>query len=263
MALAACYGPLWAQKSPGEVIREIGFDQKLDAQVPLNLAFRDESGRPVQLKDYFGEKPVVLSLVYYDCPMLCTMVLNGQTKALRALKLDPNSEFTLVTVSFDPKETPQLAAEKKKVYIRQYNRAGAEQGWHFLTGDEESIRRLTDAVGFRYLYDPETKQFAHASGIIVLTPDGKVSRYFYGIEYSARDLRLGLIEASAGRIGTLADQVLLLCYHYDPATGKYGAVILGVIRVLGTATVVILVGFMLVMLRRERRGLLHAQAHRT
>lgn len=261
--LAFADAPAGAQNTPADVIRQVGFDQKLDAQVPLELGFRDATGQPVALQNYFGKKPVVLALVYYDCPMLCTMVLNGLVRSLRAVKLDAGDQFQVVVVSFDPGETPALAAAKKDAYVHQYGRAGAAEGWHFLTGEQVSIRRLTQAVGFRYTYDARSRQFAHASGIVVLTPSGKVSRYFYGIEYAARDLRLGLVEASANKIGTTIDQVLLFCYHYDPLTGKYGFVIMNFIRLAGLATVLALGGFIFLMLRRERRGLLGTQPERT
>ena len=234
-------------------LRDVGIDQKLDAQVPLDLAFRDETGRAVRLGDYFGKRPVVLSLVYYDCPMLCTLVLNGMVRGLRAIPFEPGKDFEAVTVSFDPHETPALAAAKKRTYLDRYRRPGAEAGWHFLTGGEASIRPLTQAVGFRYTYDPEIKQFAHASGIMLLTPEGRVSRYFYGLEYSARDMRLGLVEASANKIGSPVDQVLLYCFHYDPVTGKYGMVIMNTVRMAGVATVLALGLFLGIMFRQEKR----------
>jgi protein SCO1/2 len=249
--------PTWAQglnaSSQPSTLRDVGIDQKLNEQVPLDLVFRDEAGKVVKLREYFGEKPVILSLVYYECPMLCNMILNGLYRSLRTLSFDVGREFNVVTVSFNPKETPALAAAKKDTYIKAYARPGAAQGWHFLTGAEESIRQLTQAVGFRYTYDPQTKQYAHASGIMVLTPQGKLARYFYGIEYAPKDLRLGLVEASAGKIGSPVDQVLLFCYHYDPVTGKYGVVIMRVIRLAGMATVLVLGAFMVVMFRRDRR----------
>ena len=238
-----------------DILRDIGIDQKLNERVPLDLVFHDESGKPVQLSEFFGEKPVILALVYYECPMLCTLILNGLLKSLRMLSFDVGDQFNVVTVSFDPGETPSLAAEKKKNYINQYGRHGAERGWHFLTGEETSILQLTQAVGFRYTYDPEKDQFVHASGIMVLTPQGKLARYFYGVEYSPRDLRLGLVEASAGKIGSPVDKVLLYCYHYDPVTGKYGLIIMRVLRLAGLATVVALGAFMVVMFRRDRRKL--------
>lgn len=237
------------------VLRDVGIDQKLNEPAPLDLVFRDETGRSVPLREYFGEKPVILSLVYYECPMLCTMVLNGLVRSLRTLSFDVGEEFTVLTVSFNPKETPAQAAEKKQIALESYGRPGAASGWHFLTGEETSIRQLTQAVGFRYTYDPETQQFAHASGIMVLTPQGKLARYFYGIEYAPKDLRLGLVEASEGKVGSPVDQVLLLCYHYDPVTGKYGVVIMNVLRLAGIATVLALGTFMFVMFRRDRRTL--------
>jgi len=249
--------------TPADVIREVGFEQNLDAQLPLDAKFRDETGKTVELREYFGKRPVVLALVYYDCPMLCTMILNGMTGSLKAVNLDAGIDFEVVAVSFDPREGPELAAEKKQAYVKDYGRAGTEKGWHFLTGEPESIRRLTEAAGFKYYWDEESQQFAHASGVMVATSEGRLSRYFYGIEYPPRDLRLGLVEASQGRIGSPVDTILLYCYHYDPATGKYGLVIMNVIRLGGTLTVVALAAFILVMLRRERHGVLHREAERT
>jgi len=245
--------PVHAQTANLNPFPNVGLDQRLNEQVPLELSFRDETGKRVQLQDYFGEKPVILSLMYYDCPMLCTLVLNGLLRSLRTLSFTVGNEFKIVTVSFNPRETSALAAAKKETYVQGYARPGAETGWHFLTGEEEAIRQLTRAVGFRYVYDPTTNQYAHASGIIVLTPQGKIARYFYGIEYAPRDLRFGLVEASANTIGSPVDQVLLLCYHYDPATGKYGLLITTVIRLAGVATVLGLGSFMVVMFRRDRR----------
>lgn len=235
-----------------EILDQIGIEQRLDESIPLGLTFRDESGESVQLQKYFGEKPVVLALVYYECPMLCSMVLNGLLKSINVLSFDAGKEFDILTVSFDPTETPTLAAAKKTSYLSKYTRPGAENGWHFLTGDQEPIKKLTEAVGFKYTRDPLTGQFVHASGIMVLTPTGKLSKYFYGVEYSSRDLKLGLMEAATNKIGSPVDQLLLYCYHYDPATGKYGVVIMNVIRVAGIATVLALGSFMLLMLRRDR-----------
>jgi protein SCO1/2 len=234
------------------ITREVGIDQRLNAQVPLDLPFRDEDGRPVRLGDYFGRRPVVVALVYYECPMLCTQVLNGLISALGVLSFDAGREFDVVAVSFDPKEGPGLASAKKRAYLERYGRQGAERGWHFLTGDEPSIARLTKAVGFRYAYDQAIDQYAHGAGIIVLTPHGVVSRYFYGIEYAPRDLRLGLVEASADRIGTAVDRVLLLCYHYDPSTGRYGFVALTLVRIGGALTLVALGAFFWFERRRVR-----------
>lgn len=233
------------------ILRDVGFDQHLGQQVPLDLTFRDESGQPVPLGRYF-DKPVILTLVYYDCPMLCTLTLNGLTSALKVLSLDAGKEFNVVTVSFSPQETPTLAAAKKETYLKQYTRPGAAQGWHFLTGDAGAIGRLTQAVGFRYAYDPAQQQYAHATGIVVLTPAGRIARYFFGVEFSPKDLRLGLIEASADKIGTPVDQLLLYCFHYDPSTGRYSAVVMNIVRVAAVATVLILGAFMMVMFLRDR-----------
>ena len=236
-----------------KALQNVGIDQKLNQQLPLDLTFRDENGQVVELGQYFGKRPVVLSLVYYSCPMLCTQVLNGMVGAFKTLSFVPGEQYEVVTVSFDPRETPQLAAEKKATYVNylpEARRAGATRGWHFLTADETNIKRLTDAVGFRYHWDEATNQFAHASGIMVLTPEGKLAQYYYGIEYSARDLRLGLVEASASRIGTPVDQLLLYCYHYDPATGKYGAVVMNMVRLGGLLTIAAII-ILLLALRRS------------
>jgi protein SCO1/2 len=232
-------------------LRQVGIDQRLNNQVPLNLVFADENGQQVELGKYFGRKPVILSLVYYDCPMLCTQVLNGLAGSLKALKFDVGREFEVVTVSFDPREKPELARQKKDGYMARYGREGGGAGWHFLTGDEASIKALADAVGFRFAWDEETKQFAHASGIMILTPDGKVSRYFYGIEYAPRDMQLGLVEASNNKIGSPVDQILLYCFHYDPQTGKYGFAIMNAIRITGFATFFGLALLIIMMKRRE------------
>ncbi len=246
---AATRGRADEQRPP--VLTEIGFDQRLGESVPLDLPFRNEAGETIRLGDYFGKKPVVLSLNYYACPMLCTVTLNGLASALNIISMSAGREFEVVTVSFDPRETPALAAAKKKSYLERYKRPGAAAGWHFLTGDPASIAALTKAVGFRYVWDAETKQFAHPAGVLVLTPEGKVARYLYGIEYAPRDLRLAVVEASAGRIGTPVDQIILACYQYDPTTGKYGAAIMRMVRAAGALTVLGLVGFIVLMLRRE------------
>ena len=238
-------------------LRDVKIEQKLDQQLPLDLVFRDESGQQVKLGQYFGAKPVVLAFVYYDCPMLCTQVLNGMVTSFRVLPFQIGNEFEVVTVSFDPRETSTLAATKKKVYVDylpEKMRANASNGWHFLTGDQENIAKLTDAAGFRYRYDEATKQFAHASAIMVTTPQGKLSRYFYGIDYPARDLRLGLIESSENKIGSPVEQLLLYCYHYDPATGKYGLAIMRVMRVAGVITVLGIVAMLLLLKSRNRNG---------
>jgi protein SCO1 len=243
-----------AGSSPtADMIRDIGIEQHLGAQLPLDATFRDEQGHEVKLADYFGSRPVVVMLVYYRCPMLCTQVLNGFLKSSQAVPLEIGRDYQVVTVSFDPRETPELAAEKKSSYVGAYRRPGAADGWHFLTGDQQNVDRLTETVGFRYRFDPNSNQFAHASGIALATPDGRLSRYFYGIEYSPDDLRLGLVESSSGKIGSLVDQVLLLCFHYDPLTGKYGLVIANVLRIASSLTVLLLGSFLFAMYRRERR----------
>lgn len=229
-------------------LRDVRIEQKLNQQLPLDLAFRDENGEQVKLGKYFGHKPVVLALVYYDCPMLCTQILNGMVTSFRVLPFQIGNEFDVVTISFDPRETAALAASKKKIYIDYLPdklQTGANAGWHFLTGDPANIERIADAVGFRYHYDEATKQFAHASAIMVATPEGKLSRYFYGVEYPPRDLRLGLIESSQHKIGSLSDELLLYCYHYDPATGKYGAAIMRVMRVAGVITLLGIIAMIL------------------
>jgi protein SCO1/2 len=236
------------------ILRDIGIDQRLDERVPLDLPFRDEDGRDVRLGDYFGERPVVLALVYYECPMLCTQVLNGLVSALTVLSLSAGREFDVVAVSFDPAEGPGLAMAKKRSYLQRYGRPGTEAGWHFLTGEQASIERLTRAVGFRYAYDRKRDQFAHGAAITVLTPSGVISRYFYGIEYAPRDVRLGLVEASANRVGSLADQILLLCYHYDPSTGRYGFVALTLVRIGGILTIVAFGLFLWFERRRSQRA---------
>lgn len=241
-----------ARTTASEIVREVGFDQKLGDSVPLDVELVDEHGAKVKLGDYFGSKPVVLLFVYYKCPMLCTQVLNGFVHAARVVTLDPGDDFEIVTVSIHPREDPALATEKKARYVAEYARPSAERGWHFLTGNEDSIRRLTQSAGFRYVYLSDIDEYAHASGFVVLTPEARIARYFYGVEFSSRDLRLALVEASSGRIGSLVDQVLLLCYHYDPTTGKYGLVIMNLIRFLGILTVAVLGAFMWTMLRRER-----------
>jgi protein SCO1/2 len=237
-----------------KALENVGIDQKLDQQLPLNLVFRNEQDQEVKLGEYFGKKPVVISLVYYDCPMLCNQVLNGMISAFRVMAFQPGQEFDVVTVSFDPREKASLAAAKKKTYIDympEAKRAVAANGWHFLTGDEANIKALTEAIGFRYRFDESTNQFAHASAIYVTTAQGKLARYFYGIEYAPKDLRLGLIEASENKIGTRVDQLLLYCYHYDPATGKYGAAVINLIRAGGVLTIIGMITLLLVLRRRS------------
>jgi protein SCO1/2 len=219
-------------------LRGVGIDQRLNQQVPLDLKFRDETGQTVTLGSYFGKKPVILSLVYYSCPMLCTMAENGLLNTLRDVKLNIGEQFDVVTASFDPNDKPELAMAKKGVYVGLYGRPAARHGWHFLVGDQPEIQALTQAVGFHYNYIPETRQFAHATAIMVLTPQGKVSRYFYGIQYPARDVRLALVEASGEKIGSPVDAVLLYCCQYDPATGRYGVVVSRILKIAGLITLV-------------------------
>jgi protein SCO1/2 len=257
--MAAAPSAAGYKREPGMVsssmpaaLRSIGFDQNIDQHVPLDTVFRDEAGRTVRLGDYFGERPVVMVFAYYDCPMLCTQVINGLATALNVMSLNPGEDFEIVTVSFNPHDTPATATTKKALYLERYHRPGAAAGWHFLTGDQPAIDRLTKAAGFRYAWDADTKQYAHPSGVVVLTPDGRLARYLFGIEYGPRDLRLGIIEASAGKVGTPVDSLLLYCYHYDPMTGRYGLIIMRAMRLAGVATVLALGSFILIMLRRER-----------
>jgi len=236
-----------------EVLKQVNVEQKLGNQIPLDLKFRDESGREVRLAEYFGKgKPVALTLVYYECPMLCNQVLNGEVGAFQALSFTPGKEFEAVTVSFDERERPELAAKKKETYLKRYRREGSDAGWHFLTGDKASIDALSESVGFRYVWDEESKQFAHASAIMVITPEGKLSHYFYGIDYSPKDLRLALVEASEGKIGSPVDALILYCYHYDPVTGKF-APVMAVLRAAGVLTVIGLAALIYYLSRRTRR----------
>jgi protein SCO1 len=234
-------------------LKNVTIEQRLNAQIPLDTTFRDEYGRSVQLSSYFGKRPVVLALIYYQCPMLCTQILNGITRAARVMTLEPGKDYDVVAISFDAREKPSDAAAKKAVYMKEINQPQAPAAWHFLTGDPDNIKRVTGAVGFRYVWDVHTAQFAHASAVYVLTPQGKISKYFYGVDYSARDLRFGLIEASNNKIGTPVDQLLLFCYHFDPHSAKYTPVALGILRVAGAGTLFMLGGFVVIMLRRERR----------
>jgi protein SCO1/2 len=235
-------------------LREIGFDQNLTQPIPLDTEFRDEQGRQVRVGDYFGKRPVVLLFAYYECPMLCTQVINGIATALSVLSLEPGKDFEIVTVSFDPRDTPQSATAKKTAALNRYRHPGAAASWHFLSGDEASIRRLTQAAGFRYVWDERTRQFAHPTGVIILTPDGRLARYLFGIDFGPRDLRLALVEASAGKVGSRIDTLLLYCYHYDPMTGRYGVAIMRALRISGVATVLLIGSFIFVKVRRERRA---------
>jgi protein SCO1/2 len=272
---ATAGGRAWAQgmtkgiMSPPSNVRpphlqNVGIEQHLDGQVPPDLAFVDDTGGPVKLGDYYGKKPLILNLVYYNCTMLCGEALAGLTGSMKMVKFDLGNEFDVVTVSFNPQETPAIAAAKKQEYLKRYGRPGAASGWHFLTGPVESIDALTKAVGFQYQYDPKLNQYAHATAIMVLTPQGRISRYFYGVDFPPKDLRMGLVEASQGRIGNAVDQVLLYCYHYDPATGKYGAIVNNILRLGAGLTILILGGLLCMLFRLEkaapRRGLCHAKS---
>jgi len=244
------------QVAAADLMQQVGIDQNLGAELPAELTFTDSEGTEVRLGDLFGERPVILALVYYECPMLCTVSTEGLLSALRPLSLELGEDFDVVTVSIDPGETPDVAAAEKATYVEEYGRhhEGTGDGWHALTGDAEAIAALADVVGFRYVYDEQRDMYAHAAGIVVVTPARTLARYFYGVVYPTRDLRLALVEASGGAVGNRADQVLLLCYQYDPVKGKYGFVVWGAVRVLGVATVLALAGFIVVMLRRERQG---------
>jgi len=259
LLLAAC--TLRAQTIPGNVgptaatmphaLKNVGFEPPLNGPMPLDLSFRDETGRSVQLRDYFGQKPVVLAFVYYGCPMLCDQVEQGVVGVLRMLAFNPGRDYEVVFVSFDSRETPEMAAEKKKKALVHFRRPETDSGWHFLTGSKESIETATQAANFRFSFDAKSSLFAHASGVMLLTPDGHISRYFYGVEYPSRDMRLGLVDASAGKIGTPIDHVLLYCYHYDPSAATYSASILKIIRLGGVLTILCIVGGILISRRRE------------
>jgi protein SCO1/2 len=260
LAAAACvaapFGPPVAAQTAQQqaIIQSIDFEQRLDDQVPLDCQLTDEDGQAVELGQYFGKRPVVLTLVYYECPMLCTEVLNGLLHTMQEMPFTAGKEFDIVTVSIDPTETPAMAAEKKAEYLRRYGRDVPAASWHFLTGQQDEIKRLADSVGYKYVYDPVTAQFAHPSGIVVLTPTGKVSHYFFGVQYNAGDVRLGLVEASANKIGSPVDRILLYCYHYDPTSGKYNVAVINFIRLFGVITVLAMALGIFLLLRRERSG---------
>ena len=257
--LGTCSLP--AQTIPGSVgpaaatmptaLQNVGFEPPLNGPMPLDLSFRDETGRSVQLREYFGQKPVVLAFVYYNCPMLCDQVEQGVVGVLRMLSFNPGRDYEVVFVSFDSRETPEMAAEKKKKALVHFRRPETDSGWHFLTGSKESIEAAAKAANFRFSFDAKNNLFAHASGVLLLTPDGHISRYFYGVEYPGRDMRLGLVEASAGKIGTPIDHVLLYCYHYDPTAATYSASILKIIRLGGVLTILCIVAGILISRRRE------------
>jgi protein SCO1/2 len=259
MLVVPCCMPTGADRGathrlpPG--LRDIGFEQRLGESIPLDVVFRDELGEAVRLGEYFDTKPVILVLAYYECPMLCGLVRDGLAQSLRTLAFAVGEQYVVITVSVNPRDTPAHAIAKKVQTLRSYARPGASEGWHFLTGEEASIRQLTQAVGFQYAYDAANGQFAHAAGLVVLTARGEIARYLYGLEFAPKDVRLALIEAAAGQIGSPMDQLVLFCYQYDPATGQYGLVIMNVLRLAGLMTVVVLGGFMIAMFRHERHKL--------
>jgi protein SCO1/2 len=253
LAALAAPAALWAQAVRPKPPPEVTIEQRLNAAVPPELVFRDESGREVRLGDYFGQRPVILTLAYYRCPMLCNQVLNGLVDALRPLPLDPGRDFEILTVSFDPRELPPMAAAKKQSYVEAYARPGAARGWHFLTGRKDQIDRLCEVVGFQYEYDPDLNQYAHGSAIMILTPEGRVARYFFGIQYRPEEVRQALEAAADRQPGSFAQQVFLLCYAYDPATGEYRLAVFRLVRVAGAVTVVLLAGFLVWLWRGERR----------
>jgi len=258
-ALAAqnIFEPRVNAAAPVPILKQVGIDQRLNASVPAALEFRDETGNAVALRAYLGRKPVVLAPVYYGCPRLCTEIMTGLASSLKAVGFRPGREFDVVAFSFDPKDTPEHAAAKKQKFLQRYGRPETAPGWHFLTGDPSAIRALTEAIGYRYAFDGKSQQFAHASAILILTPQGKISRYLYGVEYAPRDIRLALIEASQEKIGNLLDRAMLFCYHYDPADGRYTSAVLRSLRGAAALTLLSLGAFWIAMFRRERRRELH------
>lgn len=254
LAQEATESPTVMEPPQAALLRNVSFKQRLDNQVPLASQLTDEQGKTVTLAECMSGRPTIFVLAYYRCPMLCNQVLNGMARAVQAIDFKPGIDFEIVVVSFDPTDTPEIAADKKHSVVHAFSRDGDPTGWHFLVGDEKTVRNIADSVGFQYEYDPATQQYAHASGIVVLTPGGRVSKYFYGIDYSTRDVRLGLVEASAGRIGTAVDELLLYCFHYDPLTGRYGLAVIRVIRAAGALTVAAIVGYIGFSVRRERKS---------
>jgi protein SCO1 len=264
VALLAASCALQAQTIPSSVgptsatmpaaLQNVGFEPPLNGQMPLDLHFHDETGRDVQLREFFGQKPVVLAFVYYNCPMLCEQIQMGVVGTLRMLSFNPGRDYEVVFISFDARETPEMAAAKKKTALNHFRRPETVSGWHFLTGSKESIEVATRAANFRFRFDAKSKLFAHASGVLILTPDGRISRYFYGVEYPGRDMRLGLVDASAGKIGSPIDHLLLFCYHYDPSSATYSASILKIIRLGGILTILCIVGGIFIFRRREIRS---------
>lgn len=267
LLLACAWSCVWAQAPPQgdlgqasanqkpSILDHVGIDQHLNQQIPLDLSFVDEDGKAVQLRQYFGHRPVIMTMVYFTCPMLCSEVLSGLTFTMNGMSsFNVGREFDIVIVSFDPRDTPQAAKENKERYLKMYRRAGSQNGWHFLTGKKEQIDALAQALGFRYAWDPDNQQYAHASGIMLLTPEGHIAQYYYGIDYDPQNIHLGLVEASKGKIGSIVDQIVLYCYHYDPRQGRYGAAIFNILRITAATAVLVLGGLILVMVRRERTG---------
>jgi protein SCO1/2 len=249
---ALCAAPIARADVRPPILQGVGIDQKLDAPVPGDLVFGDEAGDPVRLGSYLGQRPVILLLIYYKCPMSCSFQREDLIRTMNIMSLNAAQDYEVISVSIDPTETAQTASEAKADYLRQYKRAGAAQGWHFLTGSDASIRQLADAVGYHYNYDPVYKQYAHADAIMVLTPQGRVSRYFFGLDYAPKDVRLALVEASGEKIGSLTDAILLFCFHYDASTNKYTLAVTNLLRVGGALTVLALGAFLFVNLRREK-----------
>lgn len=238
----------------------VTFQQRLGGQLPLAAALRDETGREVVLGDYFGTKPVVLAFVYYQCPMLCNQVMNGIASALKAVPFTPGVDFDVLLVSFDPRDTPEAGNAKKQAHLAHWNIQHQANGWHLLTGDDATVRRIADAAGFTYQWDEESGQFAHVSGLLAVTPDGRLSRYFYGVEYSPRDLRMALVESGKGQVGSVVEELLLYCFQYDPTTGRYGLIVMRLVQLGGLLTVAFVAGFVLLMRRRETRAAVERHA---
>ena len=271
---AVCIGVAHAQQQPGlpgsmghrtgivasnvpPQFKEVTFQQQLNQRLPLEATFKDETGRTVKLGDYFGAKPVLLAFVYYQCPMLCSETLNGISSALKVVPFTPGDEFDVVLISFDPRDTPEAANAKKQAHLQHWAARETADGWHFLTGDEPAIRQVTAAAGFTYQWDEGTGQYAHVSGVLTVTPDGRLSRYFYGVEYSPKELRLALVESGEGRVGSAVEELLLYCYQYDPTSGRYGLVVMNLVRLGGLVTLAFVAGFVLVMRRRETSPTAH------
>ncbi|WP_435007010.1 SCO family protein [Tundrisphaera lichenicola] len=242
-----------ARAQPGGVLKDVAFDQHLDTQIPLTLPFKDGEGRDVQLSDYFGKRPVFLVMGYKNCPLLCSQVLGELTRSLRPLDASVGKDFDILSVSIDPKESPEQADAQRRIYLKRYNRPGSESGWNALVGSQESIQQLARAIGFKYEFSPRTGKYAHAAGFVLLTPAGRISRYFFGVEYPARELKYAIAQATESKIGSPINKLILYCYEYDPTTGKYTFAIMNTIRVFGVATALALGTFFVVMVRRDRR----------